>query len=184
FWANTARFTSPDAPFADQRPEDGQSWNMYAYVRNNPLRYVDPSGLDCVNATDDQGGFTVNHDTDSGACGESGGTWVPGYVDESWVHWNHTTGQYQVGSTDGSGSDASVNYAMFKAGATTDDDGKCVGGCKGYRFASANADWLESQFVGESTSGGLGGYIQFLTGREEKLSLFSRIAYGGLAFWK
>ena len=44
FWANTARFTSPDAPFADQSPADGQSWNMYAYVRNNPLRYVDPSG--------------------------------------------------------------------------------------------------------------------------------------------
>ncbi len=43
-WANIARFTSPDAPFADQRPVDGQSWNMYAYVRNNPLRYVDPNG--------------------------------------------------------------------------------------------------------------------------------------------
>ena len=45
-WAQ-GRLTSPDAPFADQRPEDPQSWNLYAYVRNNPLGYVDPSGRAC-----------------------------------------------------------------------------------------------------------------------------------------
>jgi len=38
------RFTSPDAPFADQHPEDPQSWNLYAYGRNNPLQFIDPSG--------------------------------------------------------------------------------------------------------------------------------------------
>jgi RHS repeat-associated protein len=38
------RWTSPDAPFADQHPEDPQSWSMYGYVRNNPLLYVDPNG--------------------------------------------------------------------------------------------------------------------------------------------
>jgi RHS repeat-associated protein len=38
------RFTSPDVPFADQQVEDPQSWNLYTYVRNNPLKYVDPSG--------------------------------------------------------------------------------------------------------------------------------------------
>mgnify|MGYP003345271170 FL=1 len=32
------RFTSPDKPFADQFPEDPQSWNLYTYVRNNPLK--------------------------------------------------------------------------------------------------------------------------------------------------
>ena len=38
------RFTSPDAPFNDQHPEDTQSWNLYTYGRNNPLAFVDPTG--------------------------------------------------------------------------------------------------------------------------------------------
>ena len=42
------RFTSPDAPFADQHPEDPQSWNLYTYARNNPLRFVDPFGREAV----------------------------------------------------------------------------------------------------------------------------------------
>jgi RHS repeat-associated protein len=54
------RFTSPDKPFADQTPSDPQSWNLYSYTRNNPLRYVDPSGRCSVRteggaATDDPG---------------------------------------------------------------------------------------------------------------------------------
>ncbi len=42
------RFTSPDAAFADQNPGDPQSWNLYSYVRNNPLKFVDPTGQDCI----------------------------------------------------------------------------------------------------------------------------------------
>jgi RHS repeat-associated protein len=38
------RFTSADAPFADQEADLPESWNMYTYGRNNPLRYVDPDG--------------------------------------------------------------------------------------------------------------------------------------------
>jgi len=37
----------PDQPFADQHVEDPQSWNMYGYVRNNPLRHTDPDGRAC-----------------------------------------------------------------------------------------------------------------------------------------
>jgi RHS repeat-associated protein len=44
FSSAQGRFTSPDAPFNDQHPEDPQSWNLYAYGRNNPFLYVDPTG--------------------------------------------------------------------------------------------------------------------------------------------
>ncbi len=37
------RFLSVD-PGRDCDPKAPQSWNLYAYVRNNPIRYVDPTG--------------------------------------------------------------------------------------------------------------------------------------------
>ncbi len=41
--AAQGRFTSPDLP-VDQHPQDPQSWNLYSYVRNNPLSLTDPTG--------------------------------------------------------------------------------------------------------------------------------------------
>jgi RHS repeat-associated protein len=38
------RFTSVDPENADADPQDPQSWNGYAYARNNPLKYQDPDG--------------------------------------------------------------------------------------------------------------------------------------------
>ena len=38
------RFTSPDEPTLDQWPGGPQSWNLYSFVRNNPLNLIDPSG--------------------------------------------------------------------------------------------------------------------------------------------
>ncbi len=39
------RFTSPDMPFADQEEGNPQSWNLYSYVRNNPMNATDTFGL-------------------------------------------------------------------------------------------------------------------------------------------
>ena len=41
---NSGRFLSPDVFWKDTHVADPQSWNLYAYARNNPLRYTDPTG--------------------------------------------------------------------------------------------------------------------------------------------
>jgi RHS repeat-associated protein len=38
------RFTGADEIFKDSFVADPQSWNKYVYVRNNPLKFVDPTG--------------------------------------------------------------------------------------------------------------------------------------------
>jgi RHS repeat-associated protein len=42
--SSMGRWMSPDKPFADQHPGNPQSWNLYSYVRNNPLSSIDTDG--------------------------------------------------------------------------------------------------------------------------------------------
>ncbi len=42
--SSMGRWLSPDKPFADQHPANPQSWNLYSYVRNNPLTSIDTDG--------------------------------------------------------------------------------------------------------------------------------------------
>jgi RHS repeat-associated protein len=48
----SGRFTQPDVPGVDQSLLDSQSWNTYTYVRNQPVRYIDTTGLKCENSYD------------------------------------------------------------------------------------------------------------------------------------
>ncbi len=57
------RFMSPDPANAGADLLDPQSWNAYAYVRNNPLALVDPMGL-CHMGADN-----VAYDDEPGDCG-------------------------------------------------------------------------------------------------------------------
>ncbi len=46
YYSNTqGRFTSPDPLMASATAADPQTWNRYVYVVNNPLKFVDPSGM-------------------------------------------------------------------------------------------------------------------------------------------
>jgi RHS repeat-associated protein len=42
--SSLGRFMTPDETGLDQQPDDPKSWNLYSYVRNNPLALVDPTG--------------------------------------------------------------------------------------------------------------------------------------------
>ncbi len=66
FGSNMGRFMSPDEFWKDSHVGDPQSWNKYAYARNNPLRYVDPTGekatvsTSCTTNADNQTTCNVN----------------------------------------------------------------------------------------------------------------------------
>ena len=56
------RYTSPDDFLNDTHPVDPAGWNLYAYVRNNPLAYVDPDGEEVysTNLSEDQKKQLIN----------------------------------------------------------------------------------------------------------------------------
>ena len=55
------RFTSPDPLLSSGRLEQPQTWNRYAYVVNNPLIYIDPTGLyECKGTADECKAFRNN----------------------------------------------------------------------------------------------------------------------------
>ena len=57
YGSSPGRFMSPDPDGAGSLGQDPQSWNAYAYVRNNPLNLTDPSGTNyLVCQTVDTGG--------------------------------------------------------------------------------------------------------------------------------
>lgn len=55
YGSSMGRFTSPDDG-SDQDPSDPQSWNLYSYVRNNPLTHTDSDGRSVNVCTNDASG--------------------------------------------------------------------------------------------------------------------------------
>ena len=119
----SGRFLSPDplGPWVADA-SDPQSWNMYAYARNNPLTNTDPTGYDCVYLNDagtgiDKGGVDTN--SNSGECGNNGGYWVDGGLTN--INVNADQGSVQLtGTTNGtdqthaSYQDTSVFVGMYQ----------------------------------------------------------------------
>jgi len=84
---NQGRWIAPDpAGLAAANPANPQSWNRYAYVLNNPMSNIDPSGLDCQQLIGSDGAWIGGCDP-SAPTGEWTGTnygpgcsggWCPG----------------------------------------------------------------------------------------------------------
>ena len=68
YGSSMGRFMSPDpSGLLAQKPQDPQSWNLYAYARNNPLINIDPTGLDCIFANNAGNGVeSIDHNSNAG----------------------------------------------------------------------------------------------------------------------
>jgi RHS repeat-associated protein len=123
--SNLGRFISPDPENAGASLDAPQSWNAYSYVLNNPLKYVDPSGLDCIYVN--EAGTGVDHVLTGGNpdCGkntdgtEDNGYYVDGDVNQSSIAFT--------------GGDNNTMFYSFKNENTPGGliGHNCVGDCSG-----------------------------------------------------
>jgi RHS repeat-associated protein len=98
YYANrTGRFTTVDPGHVGGNIFDPQSWNAYAYARNNPLRFVDPTGTDYLVNTFGGEPFWADTDRDLRALEEGGFSFRGGVILDSANTWVGTY-QYAAGA--------------------------------------------------------------------------------------
>ncbi|MGC1618261.1 MAG: RHS repeat-associated core domain-containing protein [Candidatus Acidiferrum sp.] len=117
------RFLSPDPDNAGADAGDPQSWNAYSYVLNNPLNAVDPFGLDCVYLNDAGTGVDgpngVDRNSNSGECGQNGGTWFDGTINSNSVQTDPNSDWV---SAEGVVGDIGSNQQFSCGGSACDQD--------------------------------------------------------------
>ena len=158
------RFVSPDPSglvYAD--PRNPQSLNLYAYVLNNPLIHIDPSGLDCVyfNASGSaiESIDPTNNDLgqpiaqQSSDCGLNGGNWVNGTTTKDLASYNPSNDTWQIASYDT--NQQQLYWSESHASGAQSDGTLCAGNCStanGYSSISyaffgnqiANGNWYDA----------------------------------------
>jgi RHS repeat-associated protein len=113
------RFMTPDPiGIMKQKFVDPQQWNMYAYVRSNPLRFVDPTGaaLELIGSDIDRKKII---DSLKKAFGDKAGRYLYDNVDKA--TGKHYVGVYTNGQDGKSVAFEKTNAAASKLGAIIDD---------------------------------------------------------------
>jgi RHS repeat-associated protein len=134
YGSSMGRFMSPDPGWMLQADvSNPQTLNMYSYVLNNPLRFIDPTGLECVWS---DGSYDSNDDNDTGdnagtngdhsGCRGQGGAWVDHsfFANQGAADWSNSGNADLAGiytaitsnsstvnvNADGSGSAMTTNF--------------------------------------------------------------------------
>jgi len=151
------RWLSPDPMgWGSASLENPQSLNRYAYVMNSPLSNVDPNGLDCVYFNEDGTGIeSIDHNSDSGECGQNGGDWVNGYTQNNWNVYNANTDTWNISSWDAT----SIYYSIVGAPSTNPEYGfaPCGGDCT-LAYGSISNSWESNQML----AGSMNDFMQWL----------------------
>ncbi len=170
-----ARFISADTIVPDF--SDPQTLNRYSYTRNNPLRYVDPTGkfweeliavvVIAVGSwlTDAAGG---NVSVGGGVSVNSGGTM-------NYSSWNPTTGQtYSAnpGSVVGNGSNSyTTSLELYFSGT-------CVGCSNSYGYGNYGAEEIGGRSSNTVYDSGSGNNLNFSPEVTKNIDILQRTIYG------
>ena len=169
--SSMGRFMSPDplGPWVAD-VSDPQSWNFYAYGRNNPLINIDPTGTDCVYFNDAGNGVEsidrqdsaqnsgTSLDRQSSDCGANGGDWINGHVTGSMYFADSDTFAF-------TSYDASNTYLTYAKAPGAEIDGTtCSGNCdvaNGYFQNPIDKSWAATPIAP---------FVQQVIQREAQLS--------------
>jgi RHS repeat-associated protein len=168
---NFGRWFTPDPHNAGADLTDPQTWNMYGYVRNNPMAFVDPTGLDVWLLGGDQ-------------CNQGGVTCDDGYVTDENGDKVHLSGDLTDSATLGpNGLSVTYNGQTYSAvwdtnpnengavevagapgtglaGYTATINGNCGGTCLASGFLNDTNSLAEYSAVSSSLAAPGSGYVR------------------------
>ncbi len=193
------RFTTIDPGQVSGDPEDPQGWNAYAYGRNNPLRFVDPTGTEyqvcqqggrCVNGIEDASwkraranpgpGITLIGDEYSGWIYYHGAAW--GWYE--WIGPDRTTEGAILGAFQTAGVRSQAGLKAIGRELVAEGIGALVGTSLRWAYEAWTAARAGQNIVGvarilSTLQKGRNTRILTVGSTEELQQLFGRLAAGG-----